>query len=347
MTGGSVNYDSGFTVAAALRGVSYSSGTDLIWAQSGRNIGIANSGAQIQITESGVGTLAWAYAVPTNRSILILWRRTASGVWLKGSYNIASAANSSNAIVAYEVQAVAFGSGISGASSSNIRLSDVITWKTALNNPQLAQIVQWSRVNRGIETIDTGTNVIAEGDSIVAGLSPTTNWSYLVCTALGWIINNTAVPGSHVSDVVSRLVTDYTYADPFKKRNIWILNIGVNDLIYPPTDASGVFAAWEQLALNIISNGWTLVPATILPGNYLGSNDISNQRQFLNDNIRAFAIRRGLNLLDWDVICPVMGTEGAEFNLTNFNSDNLHPTVAGHSLLAAAAAQTALSTWYP
>ena len=172
--------------------------------------------------------------------------------------------------------------------------------------------------------------VMFEGDSITAGAAGTP-FGYTAQTAItpypqGII---TAVPGSNISDLVSREAADNALLQPSPTRNILTVLIGANDL-GDAGGASGFVGNVKSYCLAMRAAGWKIVVLTVLPRTYTGFNAWRNEVNSLIVADTSFydAIVR----LDLD---PVIGCDACAANTTYYNADGLHPNTAGENVIAA------------
>jgi hypothetical protein len=173
-----------------------------------------------------------------------------------------------------------------------------------------------------------------EGDSITASAPQAT--SYVGLTAVGYhpvTLQNSAVSGSYVSDVVARESADNAYLSATKP-NILSVYIGINNLDRGDSAAS-IFAQLKSYGQTMQAAGWKVVMATQLPCNFgtCVNGGCETERLALNTLIRNDS--SFYNALADIAQDPIMGNLANVTNLLYFDSFGIHPTnPLGHSLIA-------------
>ncbi len=186
---------------------------------------------------------------------------------------------------------------------------------------------------------------LAQGDSrtVGAGTSPNTNYVTLANNSgnIPWVPRraNVAVNGYTLTDVIAQASTVDAYItnNPGFANYVLSILIGVNSLILSGGDYSGNTAGFiTNLAAYCDarrSAGWQVVLCTELPA-YTGADATYYlaARATLNTAIHTW-VGAHINAICDLAADPNIGQDGDQTNATYYQ-DNLHPTNAGHAIMA-------------
>ena len=199
-------------------------------------------------------------------------------------------------------------------------------------------------------------NGVFIGDSITAGLGSTSPYPPQLATALGGstklAVSNVGATGSQASDWVSTFLNEFVFVGAggtpwpltnFAMTNTFHVCLGTNDLFDGQT-AAATYASLQSLwatlrALNagpVIAYTQMSRSDTGTPANFNASRATLNGLIPGNPSLYDFLVDLAAD--------PTMGPNGAETNTTFFQTDLVHPTAAGDTIIAnlSAAAYTAL-----
>jgi lysophospholipase L1-like esterase len=182
----------------------------------------------------------------------------------------------------------------------------------------------------------TNKNIVAVGDSITNGFETTTPYPGLVAGHFG----TTSVVKAH--DGSGWVHDGGTGSIPANSSEVdavvtvppqtLILFAGTNDFAFDNADPTTIFNDMMTYRAGRVSAGFNaskIIIATMLPrGSFIESLRTSyNSLIVSNASTYGYAVAR----LDLD---PNIGPLGSETNLTYYNSDQVHPNNAGHSIIA-------------
>ena len=174
-------------------------------------------------------------------------------------------------------------------------------------------------------------NIMFEGHSMMASIVP---YDVMLNTETVYaerLFNeiNSAIGGSHVSDMVTRYstaVTPYKRLTPFS--NIFIVWAGINDLRIPMTGAN-IWAALLSYVNQAITDGWTPILLTTTRVTVAGWPEVSEtERQALNTLIKT-SCPTGCSFINLD-----LNQEFTDPSNVTYFSDGLHMTAAGYMIVA-------------
>jgi lysophospholipase L1-like esterase len=182
----------------------------------------------------------------------------------------------------------------------------------------------------------TNKNIVAVGDSITNGYATTTPYPGLIASHFGttsiakghdgsgWVHDGgTGSIPANASEV------DAVVTSP---PQTLILFAGTNDFAFDFADPTTIFNDMMTYRAARVSAGYNaskIIICTMLPrGSFIdGLRTTYNGLIVSNASTYGYAVAR----LDLD---PNIGPLGSETNLTYYNSDQIHPNNAGHSIIA-------------
>ena len=183
-------------------------------------------------------------------------------------------------------------------------------------------------------SFDLSVALFAEGDSITAG-NHTGNVSYATKMAQSpyagafYTVVDNAVGSSTVAIMAARAAALDARLPTGGKKGILTVMAGINDYLMAPAVVLTALASYLDARR---AAGWTVVVCTLLPDTAdAGANTFRNT---MNTTIRTWA---GVHA---DAVCDMgadatMGGDSAPLD-TSLYLDGLHPTLLGHTNLAAA-----------
>jgi hypothetical protein len=181
-------------------------------------------------------------------------------------------------------------------------------------------------------------NIVYEGMSMMASIVPfdTANLCNIIYAERIFNSINSAVGGSHISDMVTRYstsVTPYKRSAPFI--NYLIMWCGINDLRIPHTGAA-IWADLLSYANQSIADGWYPIFLTCTKVTAAGWPEVDDaQRVILNNLIRGNC-PAGSSFIDLE-----LNVEFADASNTIYFVDGLHMTPAGYMIVA-----NNVKTWF-
>lgn len=191
--------------------------------------------------------------------------------------------------------------------------------------------------------------VTVSGDSIAAcsfgvfGVPIDSRWSSLAQQILNQTqpvnVINAAISGDavvHQRDVVFPAALQ-PFIDPTRSKNVCVLAAGTNDIATMHHDGPTVFADITQAVTNVKAAGGLPVVCTILARGGAAGFDV--EQAYVNAHIRSQATAQGYKVADFAAIPELQNVLD-----TTYYSDQTHPTIAGHVLLAPVAA-AAIQEW--
>jgi lysophospholipase L1-like esterase len=196
--------------------------------------------------------------------------------------------------------------------------------------------------------------ITISGDSIAAssagvfGVPLESRWGSLAQIILNATqpvnVINAAISGDslvHQRDVTYPAVLAQFY-NASRAKNIAVLAAGTNDIATLSHTGAVVLADQYTFADAMLASGKKPVVCTILARNPGGGFDAANfatQQTYYNTQLRAAAAARGYQLCDFAAIPQLSDPTN-----TTYYSDGIHPTVAGHALMAVVAAAAIQAT---
>ena len=187
--------------------------------------------------------------------------------------------------------------------------------------------------------------VIFFGDSLTKGFDSTNSGSelntqdepdsfpYKVCNSgdpLNADFINFGVSGKTTTDVAGYVGVAPAYLR-FQRKNVAVLWIGTNDIIN--TADSGATIAARQFAIcdTLRGQGYKVVILTMIP-RVLDVGQLARATA-MNAAVRASWANHADALVDLTAL-PQFNAQGAVYNLTNYQADNLHLTATGNGIVA-------------
>lgn len=180
-----------------------------------------------------------------------------------------------------------------------------------------------------------GGQMVAEGDSLTAGISETDCYPQYVENGLPPIYtltSNHGTPGARIADCVAdAAVIDAMYSASGYPNNFLLWWCGTNDLITADTLAS-IEAAWIAYVQARIAVGWKLITLTTLPRYELTDGGRDDRRIDFNTYIRQNAAPTGYWYADVAADSRIgdAGDEQGPF----YDSGHIHLTAAGYQIVA-------------
>ena len=257
----------------------------------------------------------------------------------------AGAQTSGNLFLGSSGQSTFAASGLNGAVyrmrtyARQLSATDMATVSMAIRNDVASRGVATSPQQVGFY----GPQLHAIGDSITAGLGAPAGWPALLSlanqpayTVTNWGIagiNLQALNGSEPNRVAERCQTN-------SGATVTIVFAGTNDfLLGSGSTATGVMGSLMGEVQTLKQAGCKVFVGTMISrgGNDVRGTSFDTDKDAYDGLILSSAKAGGADGVIDFAANPKLGADGANTNMTYFQSDNIHPTQAGQTLLAAAA----------
>lgn len=213
-------------------------------------------------------------------------------------------------------------------------------------------LADWCAANRAPRFPSAVPLVVVSGNSIARvsqglyGVPVASSWAMLAQQGLNGTqpvnLANAAVSGQTI-DQQQSTVYPYVIAPlyhPSRSRNVLIVAAGTNDMAAGNQDGPTTLAEYYAYCDQAQAAGWRIVGATILKRIGTGHDAaFETARTYFNTNLLAGYVAKGyLAVADFGAIALMQNPAD-----TAYFSDGIHPTTAGHALMAPVA-QAALQT---
>ncbi len=150
---------------------------------------------------------------------------------------------------------------------------------------------------------------------------------------------NAGVPGERTNNGASRIGLEIGAARP----EVVLIMEGTNDALRATFSLSATTQALDSMIRDALSWGSDAMIATVPPVRPPGRRDGEQNIPFVNDAIRSLAISNGIKLVD--VFAALSSGTCGGANLPCIGIDNLHPTVMGYEVVAAAFADAIIEEY--
>lgn len=219
---------------------------------------------------------------------------------------------------------------------------EVLATETALSFAEWNAYEAYARAKWGLAN---RRRLIIDGTSINQGSGasiPANAWAALVTTELGstsWHVANTAISGQTIGDctagggpaeycLLNAAIQEWTVGNRTDGKNVLIIDAPTNDLFYGKTAAQAM-ASYVAYGQGAQSAGYYVIVSTMLDRQTGGGSWTRAKQIDINTSIRA----------DWAtfadaLVDPLVADSRFDDNTSALFADNIHPSNAGHAILA-------------